>query len=170
MDAGVAAVVGAAIGGGLAGLTAIGTGWFALRVARLQVASQETQAERQLRFESLRERREPRAKAYAEFLDLGHQVAEVLGRVSVSPSASERFGELRTLSAKVSVMGPLSVAEAADEVVASLASWLVANATRAVTEGDTLRVAGSLKEFAEAARAALEDDGNPEPTVSPPGP
>jgi hypothetical protein len=172
VDAGVAAVVGAAIGGGLAGLTAVGTGWFALRVARLQVVSQEAQAERQRRFEGLRERREPRAKVYAEFLDLGHRVAEALGRVSVSPSASERLGELRTLSAKVSVMGPLSVADAADEVVASFASWLVANTTRAVTVQDTLRVERTLRNFAEAARSALEDDGdggNHVVTVSRPG-
>ncbi|WP_326755080.1 hypothetical protein OIE73_28595 [Streptomyces hirsutus] len=162
--------MGAAIGGGLAGLTAFGTSWFNLRMARLQHKVQEAEATRQRRFESLRERREPRTQAYAEFLDVSHQVEEVLGNIEARPTASTRLRELRTLSARVAVTGPQAVADAADEVVASLASWLLANAARGVTVGDTMRVEASLKEFTEEARAALEDDGNdPEPPVSPPG-
>jgi hypothetical protein len=66
VDAGVAAVLGAAIGGGLAGLTAVGTSWFNMRVTRLQNTMQKTEAARQRRFESLQERREPRSKAYTD--------------------------------------------------------------------------------------------------------
>jgi hypothetical protein len=175
VDAGVAAVVGAAIGGGLAGLTAIGTGWFALRVARLQVTSQETQAERQRRFESLRERREPRAKAYADFLDAGQQVVDLLirGHEDLPGALITQMRAMSKLAAKVSVMGPASVSAATTEVMVAIASVrarLLADGPTDVVEFMlSVDVTGPLSVFMEAARAALEDDGTPEPAVSRPG-
>lgn len=163
VDAGVAAVLGAAIGGGLAGLTAFGTSWFNFRTTRLQLVAQEKEATRQRRFESVRERREPRSQAYAAFLDMGHQVQDLLRKIDETATLSARMRELHTLGARVAVTGPEAVADAADEVVSSFASWLLANAVKRVTVGDAMRVEASLKDFAEAARAALEDDGNEPP-------
>ncbi|MEU6449581.1 hypothetical protein [Streptomyces sp. NPDC046979] len=173
MDAGVAAVVGAAIGGGLAGLTAVGTGWFALRVARLQVTSQETQAERQRRFESLRERREPRATAYADFLAAGQQAVDLLvrGHDDLPGALMTQMRVMSKLAAVVSVMGPAPVAEATTEVMIACASArarIMTNDLPGVGEFMlSADVAGPLGRFTEAARAALEDDGNHEPAVRP---
>ncbi|MFE6627334.1 hypothetical protein ACFVNB_08820 [Streptomyces rochei] len=175
VDAGVAAVVGAAIGGALAGLTAIGTGWFALRVARLQVTSQETQSERQRRFESVRERREPRASVYADFLTSSQDIVHliIVGREDVPETLFTQLSALHKLHAKVAIWGPETVANTAAEVVAATA--LVMGRLKLEQPSITEQVRMSelvelpLNSFTRAARAALEDDGTNEPAVSPPG-
>ncbi|MFE9865854.1 hypothetical protein ACFYPZ_24470 [Streptomyces sp. NPDC005506] len=165
MDAGLAAVVGGAIGGSLAGLTAVGTSWFTLRVARLQVASQETEAARQRRFEGLRERREPRAKAYADFTTGGQRVVDLLlrGHEDLYGALTTELHALSKLRATVTIWGPESVALAAAEVLVASAS-VSARIARESPPGPmqfimSSDVAGPLNGFIEAARAALEDDG-----------
>ncbi|MEU6181149.1 hypothetical protein [Streptomyces coeruleorubidus] len=175
VDAGVAAVVGAAIGGSLAGLTAIGTSWFALRVARLQVTSQETQAERQRRFEGLRERREPRAKAYADFMVGGQQMVDLMlrGHEDLPGALMTQLNAMGKLRAAVAIWGPQSVADAAAEFLVE-GAMVTARVTRDNPSGPeqfmmSSDISGPLNRFIETARAALEDDGNPESAISPPG-
>ncbi|MFC4609709.1 hypothetical protein ACFO9E_18090 [Streptomyces maoxianensis] len=147
--------MGAAIGGGLTGLTAIGTGWFALRVARLQVTSQETQAERQRRFEALKERRVPRQKAYEDFIDVGHRIGDVLEDMPEWSAHKHLWLELSQRGAAVAVVGPQQVAEAAETATEAFILALLRygrddHAEHTDTEGP-------LKAFASAARRALEE-------------
>ncbi|WP_432101017.1 hypothetical protein [Streptomyces sp. WAC 04229] len=165
MDAGVAAVLGAAIGG----LAAFGTSWFGFRVARLQIKSSESQAERQRRFESLRERREPRSQAYADLLDVAQEVLDLLR----AKSRDELYGRIDDLNnsvrkqrAVVALAGPESVARAAAvlaQSVVELRNNLLHMHPKALSGFSSVEVA--LESFTRAARAALEDDGNPEPAV-----
>nr|WSW71010.1 hypothetical protein OG461_35185 [Streptomyces sp. NBC_00995] len=167
MDAGVAAVVGAAIGGGLAGLTATGTSWFNLRVARLQHKAQETEAARQRRFESLRERREPRSQAYADLVDVVQELLDLFRAVS-QEEAHARIDELndsaRKRRAVVALAGPENVARAAAELsrtVATLRNRVLHQDSQA--RRTVLAVQDSLEAFTDVARAALEDDGTGHP-------
>ncbi|MFE4991443.1 hypothetical protein ACFRH4_08835 [Streptomyces mirabilis] len=176
VDAGVAAVVGAAIGGGLAGLTAVSTSWFSLRVARLQHKAQETEAARQRRFESLRERREPRAKAYADFLAISHAVVDliIMGRQDVPEALMTQLSSMHKLHATVAVWGPEAVADAAAEVVVATALVMgrlkLEEPPEAVQVGMSTLVNEPLLRFTEVARSALEDNGTDHrPAVSPPG-
>ncbi|MCM1941757.1 hypothetical protein NC239_26520 [Streptomyces sp. G3] len=166
MDAGVAAVLGAAIGGGLAGLTAIGTGWFALRVARLQVTSQESEAARQRRFEALQERRVPRQKAYEEFIDVGHRIQDLFENMPEWSTHKHLWSELSQRAATVAVVGPDAVAEAAEAALHAFTLALIRHGRD--DHAEHTDIVGPMQNFAAAARRALEDDGNPEPVVSPP--
>lgn len=166
--------MGAAIGGGLAGLTAVGTSWFGLRSTRLQLKSQESEAERQRRFESLRERREPRSQAYAELLDAAQEVLDLF-RAASREEAYARVEELnnsvRKRRAVVALAGPENVAVAAADLagmVAQLRNGIVHQHPEVPRM--LMAVQGALEKFTNEARAALEDDGNGhEPAVSPPG-
>ncbi|MER5666677.1 hypothetical protein [Streptomyces mirabilis] len=165
--AGVAAVVGAAIGGGLAGLTAVGASWFRLRVARLQSKAQETEAARQRRFESLRERREPRSKAYADLLDGGQEVLD-LSRSSWQSELVDRIesvnASVRKRRATVAIVGPKNVAQAAADLARAVAAFRnAALHLRPETPRSVSDVEVALELFTRAARAALEDDGDGPP-------
>jgi hypothetical protein len=164
VDAGVAAVVGAAIGGGLAGLTAAGTSWFGLRTTRLQLKSQESQAERQRRFESLRERREPRSQAYADLVDVVQEVLDLFRAVS-REEAYARIDELNNLTRKrravVALAGPENVAQAATELSRTVSTLRNVIMHQGPQEQRTLlAVRDALEAFTNVARAALEDDGD----------
>ncbi|MGW5198653.1 hypothetical protein [Streptomyces spiralis] len=167
--------MGAAIGGGLAGLTAVGTSWFSLRVARLQLKSQESEAARQRRFESLRERREPRAKAYADFMAAGQQLVDLLlrGHEDLGGALITHLNAMGKLRAAVAIWGPGPVADAAAEFMVA-GAMVTARVHRENPSGPeqfimSSDVSGPLNKFIEAAQAALDDDGSPEPTVSSPG-
>ncbi|MFI6606835.1 hypothetical protein [Streptomyces sp. NPDC050507] len=165
MDSGIAAVLGAAIGGGLTGLTAFGTGLFGLRTARLQLNSQESEAARQRRFESLQERRGPRSQAYAEFIAAGQEVVDVLH------GSEEGFYEqyetlqsaIRKRRAVVAIAGPEAVVKAAGEFAnefRSLRNELVHGRIRDHPFHHMRRCEERLEAFAKAARTALEDEGH----------
>lgn len=180
VDAGVAGVVGAAIGGGLATVTAIGTSWFSLRLARVQAKAQREESDRQRRFESVKERREPRAKVYAEFVTACQTVVRGVGqnvvqanqtrdRVRITPLA-EATAVAKMLAA-VCVVGPAPVANAAEAFVDAMVQMQnvhygpdgegapeVLRHTRNLDE--------RLAEFLGTARAALEDYGQA-PVVAP---
>lgn len=166
VDAGAAAVVGAAIGGGLAGLTAVGTSWFNLRVTRLQSKAQETEAARQRRFESLRERREPRAKAYADLIDAVQEVIDLFHATSHAELV-ERIASLnssvRKRRATVALVGPERVARIAALLASSVADFrnaVVHQVPDALRSIDNIEV--TLEAFTIVARGALEDDGEHE--------
>lgn len=160
MDAGVAAVVGAAIGGGLATITAIGTSWFQFRVTRMQNSALESEAARQRRFDSLRERREPRQRAYADFLEVAHRAASNRGNTEQLTRFNQDLLELIKLSAVVAVTGPEPVADAASAVVNSLTAWQLRSATRSATIDDSFNIHASIDLFIDEARGALENSGD----------
>ncbi|MGW0854193.1 hypothetical protein [Streptomyces sp. NPDC002690] len=167
VDAGAAAVVGAAIGGGLAGLTALGTSWFNLRVTGLQSRALATESARQRRFESLRERREPRSKAYADLVDAGQEVLDLTrsSREELHDLIDGLYRTIRKRRAAVAIVGPAAVVQSASNLAQSV--------SRLRNEIEHLRqftaisdVEVALELFTRAARAALEDDGD-EPHEAP---
>ncbi|WP_229911101.1 hypothetical protein [Streptomyces aurantiogriseus] len=165
VDAGVAAVLGAAIGGGLAGLTAVGTSWFNLRVARLQHEAQETEAARQRRFEVLRERREPRSMAYSNFLSEGQEVIDIvrsrLGEADLKDELLPLLKRLQKQRANVAVVGPQPAADAAFAFLKAFAEFRIEfcrdnpDAWKKAVKAEAL-----LEQFTLAVRAVLEDDGS----------
>lgn len=84
-----------------------------------------------------------------------------------------QLSALHKLHANVAIWGPESVANAAADVVAATA--LVMGRLKLEQPPEVIQVDMSvlveepLNYFTRAARRALDDDGNPEPTVNPPG-
>ncbi|MET9848855.1 hypothetical protein [Streptomyces ossamyceticus] len=166
MDAGVAAVVGAAIGGGLAGLAAFGTSWLSVRTTRLQLKAQESEAARQRRFESLTERRGPRSQAYAEFVAAGQDLIDALyGQEEEFHQQFEGLWEnIRKRRSTVAIAGPdavvMEAGQFADEV-RSFRNDLMHSRTRRHPFNEKHRFERRLDSFTKAARTALEDEGHP---------
>ncbi|XVS66047.1 hypothetical protein ACQPYE_08340 [Actinosynnema sp. CA-299493] len=183
MDAGLAAVLGATVGATGACSAALLTGLWNTRVAKRQVAMQETNLRRQLRFDHLRERREPRSKAYSEFIAQTHQLLREFDEINGMPPTVlmstvlvDLKVEMRTLygcGSRVAVEGPQSVVASANSVVRQTNACyqevrvLVANADTWTQDddwkADSSRKASGLlargvDDFVEAARRALDDD------------
>lgn len=183
MDAGLAAVLGAAVG-------AIGTGGAAVLTSWWSTASQERQSNRQLRFEHLRERREPRSKAYADVVAHVQRMGRRLDAFNHSRSFPderpeeypdpEELDTLADLCARVAVEGPAEVAEqvalllaCAREACEAAAVVDVSYAFRNDDQEDrverSLSVTAALSEalgrFMAHARLALDDDGSTAPPV-----
>lgn len=164
MDAGIAAVLGAAIGGLLTGLTAVGTGLFGLKTTRLQLESQESEAARRRRFESLTERRAPRSQAYADFIAAGQELVDVLHG---KPEEFHRQyatiqSNIRKRRAAVAIAGPDAVVAAAGEfadAVRSMRNDLVHGKSNQPFRYRH-EMERRLDAFAKAARTALEDEGS----------
>ncbi len=126
MDASLAALLGAAVGA-LGTATAAGvTGYFARSQVKLQLATQERQAERQIRADHTAQLREPRRQAYAAYaaeistqLDALWWVADFMSGDASSPDAA--LARLRdsfeastsTAYERVLLEGPEDVAYAA---------------------------------------------------------
>jgi hypothetical protein len=166
VDAGVAAVVGAAIGGGLAGLAAFGTSWLSLRTTRLQLKAQESEAARQRRFESLTERRGPRSEAYAAFVAAGQELVDALyGQEREFHEQFEALWEnIRKRRSTVAIAGPEAVVKAAGEFADEVRSFrndLAHTRIRRHPFNEKHRFERRLDAFAKAARTALEDEGYP---------
>jgi hypothetical protein len=127
MDAGLAALLGATVGAMGAGGAALLTGLWNTRVAKRQIAMQETNLHRQLRFDRLRECREPRSKAYSEFIAQIHQLLREFDEINGMPPTVLMSTvlvalktEMRTLygcGSRLAVEGPQSVAASANSVV-----------------------------------------------------
>jgi hypothetical protein len=127
MDAGLAAVLGAAVGAIGSGGAAFATGWWAERQARRQVEGQQAIARDQVRFEHLKERREPRSAAYANYIafvqnlrsDCHRALRVLLEDDDETPaeefgaSLSSRRDELSALFARVCVEGPEKIIQPA---------------------------------------------------------
>ncbi|MER5342946.1 hypothetical protein [Streptomyces mirabilis] len=177
VDAGVAAVVGAAIGGGLTGLTAVGTGLFGLRTARLQLQFQESEAARQRRFESLTERRGPRSQAYADFVAAGQELIDSLygrGQQDFLSTFEALQANIRMRRSHVAIAGPEAVVRAAGEFadeVRDFRNVLAHGALRGHPFNHKHKLERPLDAFTKAARTALEDEGHPHegptPTAAP---
>ncbi|MFI5881681.1 hypothetical protein [Streptomyces sp. NPDC051554] len=163
VDAGVAAVVGAAIGGGLAGLAAFGTSWFNLRVTHAQNKALSAEAARQRRFEGLQERREPRSKAYADLVDTGQEVLDLLRtrRNELYEHIEELNSKVRKRRAAVAIVGPVSVVGPASDLAAAVT--MLRNLVMHNRNLDSSSVETALEKFTSAARRALEDDGDRPP-------
>lgn len=165
MNAAWVGIVGVAVGGVLTGATAIGTSWFQLRLARIQQQAQEKEADRQRRFDNARDLREYRGKAYADFLAEGHEIREALigPHENLEEVLKPRLSALQKLRVAVVVAGPTSMAEEAGAAVGVTAMILI-RAFGGLITLDQQHVAmaninQALENFAEAARAALEDHG-----------
>ncbi|MFD5711310.1 hypothetical protein ACFWHW_13085 [Streptomyces pharetrae] len=158
--------MGAAIGGGLAGLTAVGTGLFGLRQARLQLAHQESEAARQRRFESLTERRGPRSQAYADFIAAGQELIDSLygrGQQDFLSQFEALQANIRKRRSHVAIAGPEAVVTAAGEfadAVRQFRNELAHGAIRGHPFNQKHRLERPLEAFARAARTALEDEGH----------
>ncbi|MFK0020451.1 hypothetical protein [Streptomyces sp. NPDC090798] len=130
---------------------------------RLQKETQQAEAARQRRFESLRERREPCAKAYADLLDAGQEVLDLLRSSSSMEDMAECIDNLystaRKRRAAVAIVGPEPVALSATELLRNVAVMRneVMHLRRFSGISDVARAPGL---FTMAARAALEDDGD----------
>lgn len=171
-------VIGAAVGGGIAGVTAIGTSYFQLRLSRAQLKAQKDEANRQRRYESVVERRQPRADAYAAFLEVSTQVIQTIARhitdakqagatVRMVPQSTP---PLNKESAAVSIAGPRSVAERCDAFTWAFIQLVSVEYVPGPSGNEDLVMSHivllnqRINEFTEAARAALEDHGE-EPNV-----
>lgn len=176
MDAGLAAVLGAAVG-------TLGTGGAAVFTTWWSSSAQERQIHRQIRFEHLRDRREPRSRAYAEVVAqtqvLGRRLDECNERDReanlVLDDVPQEIRKLADLCARVAVEGPASIADQAQTLLVqareaySAASDLLAVAEGQIEEQEELLLMSrdgtealdtELGRFMELARHALDDDGS----------
>ncbi|MFC9483266.1 hypothetical protein [Streptomyces griseus] len=81
MDAGIAAIIGAAIGAAGSACTAAVAGFWARNQVKLQLAAQERQVERQAREGRLAQIREPRKQVYADFANQGAVLVQQLAKL-----------------------------------------------------------------------------------------
>jgi hypothetical protein len=151
---GIAGVAGTLIG-------TLGTNWIGSRQLRAQLAAQQVEADRQRRFDDAKEHRESRREAYEKFLDAGHRLELLFEGDPTWDEATPQLHDLHKIGATVSVVGPGSVAAAADEVMNAVARQMFRNGEARSLPGET--ITGSLRDFAVAARVALEDDGQQPP-------
>lgn len=121
-------IIGVAVGGGLTGITAVGTSMFQLRLARSQQESQEREAERQRRFESAKDLREARQTAYAAYLTVVQTFRDELDEYfsrggdidDPSESVTPFVERLDKRCTELTILGPPSVAEAARQVAGAI--------------------------------------------------
>ncbi|MCT2542355.1 MULTISPECIES: hypothetical protein [Streptomyces] len=172
MDSGTAAIIGAAIGAASAMGSAWGTAWWNARTAKRQLDSQESQAQRQQRFEHTRERRATRQAAYTELIS---KVQELLDQVMYRDSTwRATCMEIDRITVRVDLEGPAQilpmierVREAARACLAegSVMTSLTDDPTEAERRADMRLLAASgvtrtaLADFTNAAREVLDDPG-----------
>jgi hypothetical protein len=170
MDAGLAGLLGGVIGAAVGGLfTTAGayvTGHKAERQARLQVEAQHQQQREQHRAEYLRDRREPRAQAYTNFLTGIDELRTILqsafaeGRDNPEhvrnsyQQAKVQIRELRALEARVRIEGPDLMIVPVHKITTAIA--LVISAFSALLE----KVPAAEGHFVRMARHALQDEGD----------
>jgi hypothetical protein len=180
MDAGLAAVLGAAVG-------AIGTGGAAIFTSWWSATAQERQSQRQTRFEHLRDRREPRSRAYAEVVaqvqKMGRQLDKVNERdrpVDGVPDLDDfpqELNKLADLCARAAVEGPAPIADHAQQILeqargafraASDLLTVTVTVDEIAAHEEELWVSRyatedlnkELGRFMELARQSLDDDGS----------
>ncbi|WP_330301839.1 MULTISPECIES: hypothetical protein [unclassified Streptomyces] len=188
MDAGVAAVLGAAVGAFGTGAAALASGWLGARTAQQQIVAQHMQADQQRRFEHARDRREPRGQAYADLIAQTQKAGtliNVMNQVETYTTdsvreAMEQVTKLLRCRARVAVEGPVAVAGSAEDL-ADAATYcrdvLTALASLPGTPPEMQELsrtelvercregvealAASLVVFVDDAREALDDNGAP---------
>lgn len=186
MDAGVAAVLGAAVGAVGTGLASLAAGWLGARNVQKQIIAQHVQADHQRRFEHARERREPRSQAYAELIAQTQVVGTLVSAMNRSQSyttddvhaALEEIIKVLRARARVMVEGPVDVADSTEDLIETITDCrdrLMALASIPgappevqeipreelieVCEDGLGTLAEALEQFVEAARQALDADG-----------
>ncbi|MET8831710.1 hypothetical protein ABZX40_38410 [Streptomyces sp. NPDC004610] len=186
MDAGIAAVLGAAVGAVGTGMAALAGGWLAVRNVQQQIVAQHIQADHQRRFEHARERREPRSQAYADFIAQTQSVGTLVSTMSQARSYTrdevqtmlEESSKVLRVRARVMIEGPIEVSDSTEAIVEAimecrdqlraLASLPRASPKlRAMPREELIEQCddglGTLSEaleiFVEAARRALDADG-----------
>jgi hypothetical protein len=191
MDAGLAAVLGAAVGAIGSGTAAFMTGWWASRQTRWQLEGQQSLAREQVRFEHLKERREPRSQAYSDFIthiekmSVGSHAAlhalladdESVVR-EFEDSLTEWRNQLNKLLSRVCLEGPQEIVHPATQAyrhVLDFSHRISLNSLYAQREGVDQTVARvgeqfnlitesvdiPLEIFIESARQVLDDHGTP---------
>lgn len=186
MDAGLAALLGAAVGAVGAGTAALTSGWLGARTAREQIFAQYLQADQQRHFEHARDRREPRSQAYTDLIAqtqaIGTRISEMNRSETYTEDGAhgilEEIGKLLRSRARVMVEGPEAVADSTDDLVEAVLECQDALMALASIPGvppemrdksrmelvelcrASLEASGeALSGFVEAAREALEDTG-----------
>jgi hypothetical protein len=159
MDAewvGIAGVAGTLVG-------TLGTSWIGSRNLKTQLAAQQSEADRQRRYDSVKERRESRQKAYEEFLRVAHVLEDLFDELPGWESLRPVFAELHERRTTVVVVGPEQVSHRADAVVGAFTAALFRHGREGEAGADSSDTSGEIQRFAAAARRALEDDGSDPP-------
>ncbi|WP_314178087.1 hypothetical protein [Streptomyces winkii] len=183
MDAGVAAILGAVVGALGTGGAAFVTGLWTAKTTQRQLAAQDAQLHRQLSIEHVRERREPRSKAYADFLAQARVLEVALGRYREMHTLDmEEFHQelhhLDYLGVQVWLEGPPSVLASAQELmkcahhcirplrhsIAAHQRFSEGASEYADAKGHVadmgLEFTATMKSFADAARRALNGEAD----------
>jgi hypothetical protein len=164
--------VGAGIGVAGTILATFGTSWFNLRQTKLQLAAQQTEAERQRRFDSVKDRREPRERAFTEFLAAAQDGMDAVAR-NIADAKRDgtrvqmvpRSVSVNRQAAAVSMIGPTEVSKKSDAYLMTLVSMFGTEyipgpgGTEAVVMSNFVRLNERLHAFTDVARAALENHG-----------
>jgi hypothetical protein len=185
MDAGMAAVLGAAVGALGTGGAAFTTGWWGAKQTRLQISTQDSQSRRQLRFSHLSERREPRSAAYVEYIsqaqNLQRKFSELAPRIVITQTSEtadmaagleEENRKLQELAARVCVEGPASIVEPAQRLkdVAGKCSMFClvmhmenselkrSGTAPTVVAQIAVELSSGISNFTESARISLDED------------
>ncbi len=191
VDSGIAAILGAAVGALGTGGAAFVTGLWTARATQRQLEAQDAQAKRQLRVEHIRERREPRSKAYADFVAQARAVERATGRYRDSHTLDmdgfhQEVDKLDYLGVHVSLEGPQLLIPSSQEVVRCAHRFIKplrhaiamhqqfgdpsdehAQAASALADVGFEFIA-KMKDFTEAARLVLDEEGA-DPTMPPVG-
>jgi hypothetical protein len=155
---------------GIAGLAGtlvgtLGASWFGFRQLKVQLAEQRSEGERQRYFESVRDRREPREKAYVQLLARAQRLHQQLADGTIdTPGLSEQLRALSELDAAVAIQGPERVAEASRAILLALTHAFRRVHTREDPTSPaylalTLTIGDAIRNFIRTAREALEDHG-----------
>lgn len=186
MDAGWAAIAGAAVGATGTAVAALITGWWARGQARIQADSQLQQVRLQLRSEQYHQLRAPRIEAYDAFMARVYVVLDkihntILDTRDMTRDQARQYvrelkadvDSLQPLWSRVAILGPNSVATKGISVIRDLtetghaATTFVNAHADGTEERDAARdnlshlylsAAGSIGDFIEAARPVLDID------------
>jgi hypothetical protein len=153
---GIAGVAGTLIG-------TLGTSWIGSRNLKAQLAAQQSEADRQRRYDSMKDRRASRQKAYEDFLRVAHDMEELFEDLPDWESLRPVFVELHERRTTVAVVGPEQVARRAEEVLTAFVVALFRFGREGQAGLDSSNLGGGIQRFAATARQALEDDGTAPP-------
>lgn len=143
----------------------LGASWFGFRQLKVQLAEQRAEGDRQRRFESVRDRREPREKAYAQLVDRAQQLHQQLADGTIdTPGLHEQLRALSQLDVAVAIQGPERVAEASAAILLAFTHAFKRVHTREDPTSPaylalTLTIGDAIRNFIRIAREALEDHG-----------
>ncbi|MGW1218614.1 hypothetical protein ACWD6O_19460 [Streptomyces californicus] len=170
MDAGVAAILGAAVGACGTAVAAGVTGFFGRSHAKLQLAAQREQLERQIRADLATQLREPRRQAYASFdaeiqTQLDQLAAASIALASDPPrldlAASHLGDDEPSVSESyrhVALQGPEDIAYVAARAGAALHSAFASGYATLTADGDSQSDGrAEMDAFIATANQALRD-------------